>query len=373
MQAWMLDPVSHSLDLVELPSPTPRPGTVVVRMGAVPLLSYLGDYVAGRLPYRYPDRPFTPGTNGVGRIDAVGPGVYHLRPGQRVLVSPHLAAGENVPEPARILMGLTGMSADSAPMLADWPDGTLRQQIELPAGAATPLDGLDHLDDGRLAALAKFTVPLGGLVRGRLAVAETLVVNGATGYFGSAAVLLGVALGAARVVAAGRNRAALDAVVARGGPRVAAVALTGDIAADAAALRDAAGGGADLAFDIVGRAGDARATQSALRALRRGGRLVLMGSMAVPLPLDIGDMLANNWEVIGHFMYRPADLRRLVDLVRMGTLDLSAVTLRRRALGDLRAAMVAAADMKGLDCIVVMPELLRQADIPVVDARHTNA
>ena len=45
-------------------------------------------------------------------------------------------------------------------------------------------------------------------------------MTGATGAYGTAAVLLGVALGASRVIAAGRKPDALEAVVRAGGPRV---------------------------------------------------------------------------------------------------------------------------------------------------------
>jgi len=109
----------------------------------------------------------------------------------------------------------------------------------IPVEAATPLDGLEAFESTELAALSRFIVPFGGLVRGRLAPGETLVVNGATGAFGTAAVLLGVAMGAARVVAAGRNAAVLSEVAKAAGGRVATVALSGDVAADAAAIREA--------------------------------------------------------------------------------------------------------------------------------------
>lgn len=49
---------------------------------------------------------------------------------------------------------------------------------------------------------------------------ETVVINGATGSFGSAAVAVALAMGAARVIATGRNSAALDALAARYGSRV---------------------------------------------------------------------------------------------------------------------------------------------------------
>ena len=63
--------------------------------------------------------------------------------------------------------------------------------------------------------IGRCIIPFGGLLRGRLAAGETLVVNGATGAYGTAAVLLGVAMGAVRVIAAGRNRDALEAVAQR--------------------------------------------------------------------------------------------------------------------------------------------------------------
>src|SRR3954447_14279940 len=97
MKAWRLDRLGGSLTLQDLPRPQPRPGTIVLRIEASPLLSYLKAYVRGELPtYTAPRHPFTPGTNAVGTIEAVGRDVWHLKPGQRVVFSPHLVAGENV-------------------------------------------------------------------------------------------------------------------------------------------------------------------------------------------------------------------------------------------------------------------------------------
>jgi alcohol dehydrogenase len=195
----------------------------------------------------------------------------------------HFVARDNVEDRAQILIGLTaGVGAE--PVLADWPDGTLAEYALMPVEAVTPAEGLDHLDAAHLAAVSRCIIPYGGLLRGRLAAGEMLVVNGATGAYGTAAVLLGIAMGAGRVIAAGRNRTALEAVSRVGGQRVSSVALTGDIKADAQRLRVASGGGAHMAFDIVGQAGDANATLAALHSQRRGGRLVLMGSMTTDLP-----------------------------------------------------------------------------------------
>ena len=143
-----------------------------------------------------PHRIFTIGTNAIGTIDAVGRDVWTLRKGERVVVSSHFVARENVDDPAQILIGLTaGARSDS--MLADWPDGTLAEYALAPVDVVTPLDGFEGADAAELAALSRFIVPFGGLLRGRLAAGETLIVNGATGAYGTAAVVLGIAMGAA--------------------------------------------------------------------------------------------------------------------------------------------------------------------------------
>ncbi|MCX4177313.1 MULTISPECIES: zinc-binding dehydrogenase [Paraburkholderia] len=353
MKAWMLDEPGKPLALRDVSQPQPRRNAVLVRMEAVPLLSYTREYVEGKLPYAYPPTPFSPGTNGVGRVVAVGEGVVAFRAGQRVAVNPYWIADETVREPAQALLGLTAISADSAALLAEFPHGTLREVAEFPASTLIALDGLDGIDAARLAVLAKFAVPFGGLRRGRLSAGETVAVNGASGYFGSAAVLAALALGASKVVALGRRPEPLQALVEQGRGRVVPVVLSGDAAQDIAAIRAASGGGADLAFDMVGQATDANATLVALRSLRRGGRLVLMGSMQVDLPITYREMLLNNWELIGHFMYTRADYLALVSLVTSGQIPLAAVELKSYPFAELEAAIDTAGRMSGLQCTVV--------------------
>jgi alcohol dehydrogenase len=355
MKAWQLDRLGGELSFRDVRTPEPRPGSVLVRIEASALMSYLKAYVEGKLPvYNPPPGPFTIGTNGVGVIEAVGRDVWHLKSGQRVVLSSHFVAQENVEDPAQILIGLTS-SPDAAPVLADWPDGTLAEYALMPAAAVTPAEGLEQLSATELVTIGRCIIPFGGLLRGRLAAGETLVVNGATGAYGTAAILLGVAMGAARVIAAGRNRDALEAVAQAGGPRVVPVTLTGEMQNDARALRDASDGGVHLAFDMVGQARDPNSTLSALHSLRRGGRLVLMGSMTTDLPLPYTAVMLNSWEIIGQFMYPASAYRRLLDLLRSGLLDISAIRPRVFPLADLRAAMEAAATAGNLECIVMQP------------------
>ncbi len=295
----------------------------------------------GSLGYDTPPRPFTPGTNGIGVVEAaVGEGVFHLRPGMRVVLDPHLVVNERTAEPAQILIGLTGMRSSQVPqgqsdplptaLQAAWPDGTLAEFARMPASVVAPLPpALNAVPAERLASIAKFAVPCGSLLRAGLQARETVVVNGATGYFGSAGALLALALGAGRVVAAGRDRAVLRDLADAAGPRLVPVPLSGGVTADAAALRTEAGGPVDVALDLVGRADSGDATLAALRSLRRGGRLVLMGSFKQPLSLLVGEMLANDWHVMGCFMYPPDAPARLAGLdaaARMRGLDITVIT-----------------------------------------------
>jgi alcohol dehydrogenase len=250
-------------------------------------------------------------------------------------------------------IGLTSIGAGAEPVLADWPDGTLAEYALMPVETVTPAYGLDDVDDAQLAVLSRCIVPFGGLLRGRLAAGETLVVTGATGAYGTAAVLLGIAMGARRVIAAGRNPAALEAVARAGGSRVSPMALTGDVQADAGALRAVAGGGAHMAFDMVGQADSPNATLAALYSLRRGGRLVLMGSMTTDLPVPYTTVMLNNFEILGQFMYPVDAYRRLLDVLRSGLLALSAIRPRVYPLVALPEAMEAAASAGNLECVVV--------------------
>jgi len=80
-----------------------------------------------------------------------------------------------------------------------------------------------------------------------------------------------------------------------------------------------------------------------------------MGSMTAALPLGYGDVVRNNWEIIGQFMHPAGAYRSLLGLVRAGLLDLSPIRALRFPLAALPAAMDAAANATNLECVVVEP------------------
>jgi alcohol dehydrogenase len=92
-----------------------------------------------------------------------------------------------------------------------------------------------------------------------------------------------------------------------------------------------------------------------LRALKRGGRLVLIGSATTPLELSFGEMLANDWEVVGQFMYPRTAPGQLASLVAEGLVDLGKIVVTTFALADFPLAIGAAALMQGLDLTALVP------------------
>jgi alcohol dehydrogenase len=362
VKAWRLNLSDGSFEWVDTPEPPIRSGGVLVRLEAASLASYLRAFVSGQIPsYNAPRGTFTPGTHGVGVIEQVGTGVYGLRPGQRVLLTGYLTAAENVAEPAEALLSMTADPAGDT-LLNDWPEGTLAELAMVPAASVTPIPpALRAVPGARLAVLNRCLVAYGGFLRGRLVPGETVIVNGATGAHGSAAVHVALAMGAARVVAAGRDREMLERLQTLG--CVTTVRFSGDAGVDAATLREAVRGngsgtgaetGADCALDLVGNADTPDATLATLGALRRAGRLVLMGSMNVPLPVDYTQLTTGRQEVIGNFMFPPGAPAGLMRLAACAQLDLENIDIACYPLADLPAAMDHAAQ-PGAPLVTVSP------------------
>jgi alcohol dehydrogenase len=355
-KAWRLH-AHHDLRFDDVETPKPAPDGVLVRIEAGMVLSYMGRVLSGQVPYGLPPMPFVPGTNAIGRVIATGENVSHVQSGDRVFLSPHLRGDVPDDEPPQILIGLTATVTTPAAlaMQARWRDGVFAEIAHWPAACVTPLFNMNDTPATELIGLAKLIVPFGGIQRTGLRGGETILVNGASGYFGSGAVMLAASMGAGRVVAVGRKRDALQNLREAFGSRVIPAVVSGDAEQDVAIIREAAGGSADVALDLLGTAKSTSTTLSCLRALRRGGRLVLMGSADAPLELSFREMLANDWEVVGKFMYTRQAPGQLAALAAEGLLDLKKIAVTTFRLAEFKRAVEAAALMRGLDLTAVVP------------------
>lgn len=246
----------ETLELSDLPDPSPGPGQLLVRVRAC-AINY-PDVLIIEDKYQFkPPRPFAPGGEIAGTVEAVGEGVEGWSEGDR-------------------LIAMIG-------------HGGLQEKVLISTAQAVPLPPERSFEDASALILTYATSIHALLDRGRLKAGETLLVLGAAGGVGLAAVELGKAYGA-RVVAAASSEEKAE-VARQAGADVAIVYPRGPFDKDgskalAQLFKEAVGGnGADLIYDPVG--GDY--AEPALRSIAWEGRYLVVGFPAgIPkLPLNL--------------------------------------------------------------------------------------
>jgi NADPH2:quinone reductase len=238
---------------------TPRPGQGEVLLDIAACGVNFADLLMARGAYQdTPDPPFTLGMEVCGTVRALGAGGAAPAVGTRVAVF----AGQ----------------------------GGLAEQGVFPAAQCRPVPDTMPAEVAAGFQVAYGTAHLALTRRARLHPGETLLVLGAAGGVGLAAVEIGKALGA-QVIAVARGTEKLQ--IARGAGANHLIEAGDDVTARVKAL-----GGADVAFDPVG----GTAFTAALRATNREGRIVVIGfaSGDVP-PVPANHLLVKNIDVIGFY------------------------------------------------------------------------
>ncbi len=249
------------LTVEDVPDPTAGANEVVVRIRAAglnfpDLLTVAGKYQT------LPSLPFSPGGEFAGVVESVGPGVTAWRPGDAVMGgSGHGAFAERIAVPQHALRAV--------------PPG-----MELvTASAFSTTYGTSYYALKQRAALQP---------------GETLLVLGAAGGVGLAAVELGVALGA-RVIAAASTDAKRAAAAAAGAHEVIDYS-DGDLKGKVKALTG--GKGADVIYDPVG--GDL--FDQCMRSINWYGRVLVIGFAAGDIPkVPINLILLKSCQLVGVF------------------------------------------------------------------------
>jgi NADPH2:quinone reductase len=245
MHAWICqDPVGvDALTWAELPQPEPKPGEVLIAIKAASL--NFPDLLMVQNKYQIkPPLPFVPGAEYAGVVQAVGEGVTQLRVGQNVAC----------------LSGTGGFAT----------------HVAAPAALCLPLpEGFSHADAA--AFIMTYATSHHALVdRAQLKPGETVLVLGAAGGVGTAAIQIAKALGAKVIAAASSDEKC---------------ALCQSLGADATInyqsqnLREAlkvmtSGKGVDVVYDPVG----GEWAEPALRSIAWRGRYLVVGFAAGPIP-----------------------------------------------------------------------------------------
>jgi alcohol dehydrogenase len=349
MKAAVLNAFGLPLTIQSLPDPVLGTGEVIVDVVAAGVTSYAANVFNGSRNYLL-EPPVVPGPGGVGRIRATGPDSTKLKPGDWVFVDSTIRSRDNVANPEQILLGWTYRTSAALPLHRYYHHGAFAQQMLVPTENATPLGEIDPGEAARWTALGRLLVPFGGLLAGKLSVGETLVVNGATGGFGGAAVAVALAMGAGRVVATGRNAGTLEDIVHRFGPRVHTVQFTGSEADDHRLIVESAGGPIDMVLDFLPREASAAQARPAILSVRLGGRVILMGGLRGEqgnLGLNYNWLIHNETTVRGVWMYPKDAIPRMVQMVRAGLVDLTQFDLTEFGLDQANEAVSHAAANAG--------------------------
>lgn len=234
---------AETLVLEDIASPEPKKNEVLLQVHAAGVNFPDTLIIEGKYQFK-PPFPFSPGGEAAGVIGAVGEKVSHVKPGDRV-------------------MALTG-----------W--GSFAEEVAVPGYNVMPIpDGMDF------ASAAAFGMTYGTSMhalkqRANLQPGETLLVLGASGGVGLAAVEIGKAMGA-KVIAAASSDAKLEVAKAAG----ADVLINYSEGSLKDKLKEITGGqGVDVIYDPVG--GDL--FEEAFRSIAWNGRMLVVGFASGTIP-----------------------------------------------------------------------------------------
>ena len=359
MKAAVLKSFGSPLVVEEVPEPTLGTGEVIVDVIAVGMLPYAGEVYSGQRGYLM-GLPMIPGSGAIARVRSTGPDATRLKAGDWVFCDPTVRSRDGGSTPDIILQGLTAGSESARHLQSYFHDGAFAERMRVPTENVTPLGPIEPAAAPLWTRLGALLVPFGGLLAIDLKAGETIVINGATGRFGSAAVEVALAMGAACVVATGRNPDVLADLSRRLGPRVRAAAMRGDENADRAAIIEAATAPIDCVLDILPPAASTAQVRAAVLAVRPNGRVVLMGGVGMAggttLDLPYPWLMRNSIIIRGQWMYPPEAASRMVGMIRSGLIDLTRISVTTFGLGAINEAITHAASFAGpFEATVVQP------------------
>ena len=346
VRAAVVRGVGSPFSIEEIVLAEPGPHDVRVRMAASGVCHSDLSVQNGSIPFMFPT---VLGHEGAGVVAEVGSAVTRVSVGDHVVLTwmppcRHCfwcLAGQPMLCANGLTEALGGDYATTAAgerLVRGLGTATFGEETLVPEGELVPIDRSVPLE---LAALVGCALSTGvGAVWNTAKVhpGSSVAVIGCGGV--GLSVVQGARLaGAATIVAVDRVAAKLDMAKAMGA--TATVDAGGDPGTVAGAVREATDGrGADYVFEVVGRAPTIR---DAFASARRGGTVVLVGAGSPSETVTFNAMeLFVDAKTVHGCVYGSTDPDRdfpvLVDLVRSGAIDASALVTRRIALDDIQSA-----------------------------------
>ena len=316
---------------------------VLVRVEATLITSYLASLIDGSGGFETPSRPFTPGSEATGSIEAVGEGVHSIQIGTKVYCDPFVSKSAGGAHLDSAFVGCFAISGDGTRIFDDYPDGTLATHVRLPEECVTNIEpALSKTSIETLCRLGWFGTAHSAFTKSGFQPGGSVAITGANGLLGESATLLALAMGAARVYALGRSESKLEPLTSID-PRV--IVSTDPPPASSV----------DLVISCAS-AGGPELVESCVTSLRPGGSVVILASLD-PAPRASG-LVTKNLAIHGSFWFPRATPALLVKMIESGQLPVDRIKSKTYALNQVDDALAEARDGTPVfQQVVVMPGL----------------
>ena len=290
---------------VEIPTPEPGPGEVRVRVHAA-AFNRLDRFVLEGIPGVPIELPHVLGSDASGVVDSVGDGVTDVTPGAEVLVNPGLWDGTC----EYCKMGQESLCRNFR-ILGEHTQGSATEFIVVPRRNIHAKPPVWSWTQAAAAPLVFQTAWRALRTVGELRPGETVAIIGAGGAVAPAAIQVAHRLGG-RVVVVGRSAEKVGRAVALGAE--AGLVVAAEKPHDRLLWEWSNKRGIDVIFDSVG----AETVARSLRALARGGRLVVIGATEGPkVELDLRTLYWRQGSIRGSTMASQAEFDAVyAELVR---------------------------------------------------------
>ena len=318
------------------PSSVPEigPDDALVRVALAGLCGTDYRIWSGDRPVRY---PLILGHEFVGRVEAVGANVSHLRVGQRVVADPNYSCGRC----PLCLAGNRNLCPRRTTVGID-VDGAFAELARLPATCCWPV--ADSVSDDAAVIAEPLAVVVRAVNRGAPKPHESAAVVGA-GTLGLLAVQVLRAAGA-RVLVVSRSARRFALARELGATETHAVS-EGPL--DDVARRFSGREGVDL---VVETAGTAEAVNHAVALVRPGGRVVLTGLPHEPTSMSFFPVVRHEITIVGSMIYQD-EFPQALDLLERGRVRTGPLLTHRFDLGGIDAAFAAHREPDSIKVTVV--------------------
>lgn len=280
----------RKLELVDIPDPAaPTADEVQIRIKAV-ALNHLDLWGFRGMAFAKRKMPLVVGAEASGEIAALGPGVTHFKPGDKVVMYGAMTCGHC----AACREGRDNLCENVAGIMGFHIDGFARDLINLPTRLVVPVPAGVSLRDAACAPIAFGTTEHMLFDNAKLKSGETILVHAGGSGIGSVAIKMAKAIGCTVITTVGDDAKA-EKAKALGADHV--INYKTD-RFEGVTRKLTAKKGVDVVFEHVGGEG----FNGSLLVLKRGGRLVTCGSTAGPtVTINLMQLFQQQYKIFGSF------------------------------------------------------------------------